>query len=43
MSWAQISAVSDKTDFLDCMLCGDTKKVELELNDTIGSGTTPTQ
>ncbi len=40
MTWAQISAVPDKTDFLDCLLCGDTKKVELSLNSTIGSGTT---
>ena len=39
MTWAQISAVPDKTDFLDCLLCGDTKKVELSLNSTIGSGT----
>ena len=40
MTWAQISAVPDKTDFLDCLLCGDTKKVELLLNSTIGSGIT---
>ncbi len=26
MTWTQIAAVADKTDFLDCMLCGDTKK-----------------
>ena len=43
MTWAQIAAVSDKTNFLDCMLCGDTKKVELYLNDIIGRGITPTQ
>ncbi len=43
MTWQQIAAVTDKTEFLDCMLCGDTKKVELYLNDIIGSGTTPTQ
>ena len=36
MTWAQIVAVNDKTSFLDCMLCGDTKKVELALNNTIG-------
>ena len=40
MTWGQIAAVSDKTDFLDCMLCGDTKKVELYLNGTIGTGIT---
>ena len=43
MTWGDIALVADKTDFLDCMLCGDTKKVELYLNDTIGAGTTPTQ
>jgi len=43
MTWAQIAAVSDKTNFLDCMLCGDTKKVEMYLNDTIGTGTTYNQ
>jgi len=43
MTWAQIAAVTDKTEFLDCMLCGDTKKVELYLNDTIGSGATYNQ
>ena len=43
MTWAQIAAVSDKSNFLDCMLCGDTKKVELYLNDTIGTGTTYNQ
>lgn len=43
MTWTEISDVSDKTEFLDCMLCGDTKKVELNLNETIGSGTIPTQ
>ena len=43
MTWAQIAAVTDKTEFLDCMLCGDTKKVELYLNDTIKSGATYNQ
>ena len=43
MTWTQIAAVSDKTDFLDCILCGNTKKVELSLNGTIGTGITPTQ
>ena len=43
MTWAQIAAVSDKSNFLDCMLCGDTKKVEMYLNDTIGTGTTYNQ
>ena len=32
MTWSQIQAVSDKTAFLDCMLCGDTKSVSLTLN-----------
>ena len=40
MTWEQISAVPDKTVFTDCMLCGDTKKVELSINDAIGSGVT---
>ena len=43
MTWAQIAAVSNKSNFLDCMLCGDTKKVEMYLNDTIGTGTTYNQ
>ena len=43
MTWAQIAAVSDKSNFLDCMLCGDTKKVEMYLNDTIGTGRTYNQ
>ena len=43
MTWAQIAAVTDKTEFLDCMLCGDTKKVELYLNDTVGTGITYNQ
>ena len=38
MTWSQIQAVSDKTAFLDCMLCGDTKSVGLNLNSTIGTG-----
>ena len=38
MSWEQISEVADKSNFLDCMLCGDTKKVELSINSTLGSG-----
>ena len=32
MTWAQIAAVSDKTKFTDCMLCGDTKSVSINLN-----------
>ena len=32
MTWAEIAAISDKTAFLDCMLCGDTKSVALTLN-----------
>ena len=43
MTWAQIAQVADKTEFKDCMLCGDTKKVELYLNNTIGTGTTYNQ
>ena len=43
MTWAQIKAVQDKTVFEDCMLCGDTKSVELSLNSTIASGTTYNQ
>ena len=35
MTWAQIAAVSDKTVFEDCMLCGDTKSVAVALNNTI--------
>ncbi len=42
MSWKEIEAVGDKSKFLDCMLCGDTKGVNLILNDTIGSGATHT-
>ena len=38
MTWTQIASVSDKTAFLDCMLCGDTKKVDIYLNEIIGSG-----
>lgn len=38
MTWAEIAAVSDKTLFEDCMLCGDTKSVSLTLNSTITSG-----
>ena len=38
MTWTQIAAVSDKTVFEDCMLCGDTKSVNLSLNSTIASG-----
>lgn len=38
MTWAEIAAVSDKTVFEDCMLCGDTKSVSLTLNSTITSG-----
>ena len=43
MTWEQIAEVQDKTIFMDCMLCGDTKKVELSLNDIIGTGTTYNQ
>ncbi|MBR2786699.1 MAG: InlB B-repeat-containing protein [Clostridia bacterium] len=42
MSWAEIEAVSDKSVFRDCMLCGDTKSVNLTLNSTIMSGSTQT-
>ncbi|MBR2786934.1 MAG: InlB B-repeat-containing protein, partial [Clostridia bacterium] len=42
MSWAEIEAVSDKSVFRDCMLCGDTKSVNLTLNSTIRSGTAQT-
>ena len=38
MSWTEIAAVSDKTDFIDCMLCGDTKSVEIKLNTTLSNG-----
>ena len=38
MTWAEIKAVSDKTAFTDCMLCGDTKSVNLILNSTISDG-----
>ena len=38
MSWNEIAAVTDKTAFLDCMLCGDTKSVILTLNSTLASG-----
>ena len=43
MSWAEIKAVSDKTVFTDCMLCGDTKGVTINLNSTIASGEKYTQ
>ena len=45
MTWAQIEAQasSDPTVFEDCMLCGDTKSVNISLNSTIASGTTATQ
>ena len=32
MTWTEIANISDKTAFLDCMLCGDTKSVSLALN-----------
>ena len=38
MTWTEIAAVSDKTVFEDCMLCGDTKSVSLTLNSTIAKG-----
>ena len=38
MTWTEIAAVSDKTVFEDCMLCGDTKSVRLTLNNIIGNG-----
>ena len=37
MTWTEIAQVSDKTSFLDCMLCGDTKSVALTLNSTIAT------
>ena len=43
MTWTEIAAVSDKTVFEDCMLCGDTKSVKLALNDTIGTGSVYSQ
>ena len=43
MTWAEISAVSDKTAFKDCMLCGDTKSVELNLNSTIKASSVSNQ
>ena len=43
MTWEEIAAVQDKTAFLDCMLCGDTKPIELTLNSTLGSGNKPYQ
>ncbi len=38
MTWEEIANVPDKTVFWDCLLCGDTKKVELSLNSTIATG-----
>lgn len=38
MSWTEIAAVNDKTVFEDCMLCGDTKSIELTLNSSLASG-----
>ena len=38
MTWDEIAAVQDKTSFLDCMLCGDTKPIELSLNSVLGNG-----
>lgn len=38
MTWKQISEITDKTIFTDCMLCGDTKSIQLNLNSTITSG-----
>jgi len=43
MTWSEIKSVLDKTIFTDCLLCGDTKKVEIILNDKIASGITYTQ
>ena len=43
MTWTEIANTADKTIFLDCMLCGDTKSVTLNLNDTIASGVTYSQ
>ena len=43
MTWTEIANTVDKTVFLDCMLCGDTKSVTFTLNDTIASGNTFTQ
>ena len=43
MSWAEIAALSatDPTRFRDCMLCGDTKSVEITLNSKLSSGVAP--
>ena len=38
MSWAEIAAVTDKTKFTDCMLCGDTKSVKIALNNSLSTG-----
>ncbi len=43
MTWSQIAAVQNKEDFLDCMLCGDTKAVEIVLNSELDKGNSYTQ
>ena len=44
MTWQQIAdlSISDPTVFRDCMLCGDTKKVKIDLNEEIELNVTPT-
>ena len=43
MTWTEIKAVPDKTVFRDCMLCGDTKPVEINVNDTLKGDAAPEQ
>ena len=43
MSWTEIANEADKTKFLDCMLCGDTKAVELNLSGPIAKDTSYNQ
>ena len=43
MTWQEIAAVENKEDFLDCMLCGDTKAVEITLNSELDKGNRYTQ
>jgi|GEM_PF-1649899 len=42
MSWSEVAAQSksDPTVFRDCMLCGDTKSVEISLGSKLASGST---
>ena len=37
LSWQEISNIVDKTRFTDCMLCGDTKSVEFDLNSSLAN------